>query len=174
MKFYGNLNNRFDEGKNYNKDKKIHVGDDITMYLYSDRDCYYVTEVVNEKCIKVRPYNVCANHSIKDSGTGHQKWLYFKTLKEMNIYLNTIFPGNGYNENPFERCEECWVYRYNNWYRKIVFNKRMLENQTVMGPTTISPRNLKKFENGDFIVEYHKLPGKISFGVRDYYFDWEF
>ena len=28
---YGNLTNRFEEGKNYNKDKAIHVGDDITM-----------------------------------------------------------------------------------------------------------------------------------------------
>ena len=32
----------------------------------------------------------------------------------------------------------------------------------------------KMFDEGKDIIRYKDLNGKISFGVRDYYYDWEF
>ena len=107
MKLYGSLNNRFDENKNFTG-REIRVGDDITMYLWSDRHPYFVTKVIDQEHIYVHKYHVCADHS-KEGGMGHQNWLYFKTLKEHNQYINSLHLKdlNGkeyepYNENPKE------------------------------------------------------------------------
>lgn len=143
VKAYGLLNNRFEEGRNFNPDKLIHVGDDITMYYYSDRNCYYVTEVIDQKHIKVKRYHVCADHD-KKGGMGHQDWMYFKTKKEENEYLSKFFPDREYDLDPQEDEPEEWFFRYNTWKYKGVDNK------------------------------YHNLSGKISFGVRDYHYDWEY
>ena len=148
-RMYGSVCNRIGEGKNY-VDGELKVGVDITMYYWSDRICYYITKVVDQKHIFVREYEVVADHE-KPGGMGHQNWLYFKTRKEANEYLNQYLTEDyiktyGYNEteNVREPREREWVFRYGKWVEKI----------------------------GD--KEYRKLSGKISFGVKDYYYDWEF
>ena len=87
MKIYGSVSNRFEEGRNFTG-REIRPGDDITMYLWSDRHCYWVVDVISQKEIKVKKYYVCADHS-KPCGMGHQEWLYFKTQNEENEYLNS-------------------------------------------------------------------------------------
>ena len=142
MKLYGSVDNRFDENKNFlNRD--IQIGDDITFYLWSDRICYYVTNVIDQKHIFVRKYEVVADRE-KECRMGHQNWLYFKTVKECNDYLRKY--GLGTDEPVFEHIDEEWVYRYNHWYRA--------------------------YNNYSGKRCYEKI--NISFGVRDYYFDWEF
>lgn len=81
-KLYGSLDNRLEEGKNY-LGRELKKDDDITMYLYSDRNCYYITEVISQKEIKVKPYHICADFS-KKGGQGHQDWMYFKSINEIN------------------------------------------------------------------------------------------
>ena len=82
---------------------------------------------------------------------GHQDWLYFKTRKEANQYLNENveksslkkyggYPVEDVKENP----EEEWVFRYGKWMEKISDK------------------------------QYRKLNGQVSFGIRDYHYDWEF
>lgn len=154
-KWYGSVINRLEENKNYTGRKDIQVGDDITMYHWSDRTCYYVDQVIDQKHIIVKPYHICADHS-KAGGMGHQDWLYFKTLKEHNAYLNGLHltvDGNEihYEEDPKESERQEWIYRYNNWYE--VF-------RTSYGKPLAKPI-------------YQKV-GNVSFGVRDYYYDWEF
>lgn len=146
MKLEGNLINRLMEGQNASE---ITEGMDITMYYYSDRKCYFVTKVYNQKRIEVRRYEVCADHE-KEGGMGHQNWKYFKTKKEACEYLDRFFPGTIYNG--YENPSETWVYRYNKWMRE---------------------RTLKD-ENGKESKNYYNLDGKLSFGRRDYYHDWEF
>lgn len=167
MKVYGNLINRVEEGKNYSSDNLIHVGDDITMYHWSDRTCYYVTEVIDQKHIKVRQWNVCADQE-KRKGPGHQDWLYFKTHKELVDYLSKYF--DDYSYNGYEYPEEEWVYRYNRWKRKFIITPEDYKRR----PGLYQGRQAEKLKQGISVPDYSDLSGKISFGKRDYYYDWEF
>lgn len=144
-KLYGNLTNRLMENQNFTN-REIREGDDLTMYLYSDRRCYFVTKVINQNHIFIHPYHVCADQS-KPGGMGHQNWLYFKTAKQHNEYLNKYFPDS-YDENPNECPDTELMLRRGKW--KIV---------TRCGPDD---------------TQYSDPDGNISFGVRDYYYDWEF
>lgn len=170
-RWYGNISNRFEEDKIYNKDNLIHEGDDITMYLYTDRDCYYVTKVNNQKDIMVKQYKVTADKE-KASGMGHQEWLY---IKDEDV------------------SEENWVYRYKKWMLKSVITidsfNRAMESQRkafkegtpdeqvekwIMFKLNITNDELNQLKNGKEIKKYYDLSGKVSIGVRDYYYDWEF
>ena len=122
MKVFGSLNNRMDEGKYYNGTyNNLKEGVDITMYYWSDRHCYYITKVVDQKNIFVKEYEVIADHH-KKGGTGHQNWLYFKDEREVQKYRNDlvnegIFPKDMYkdlDEIKISEPEE-WVFRYNKW-----------------------------------------------------------
>jgi len=156
-KWYGNIGNRIEEGHNYTKEP-LKEGVDVTMYYWSDRTCYYITKVVDQKHIFVHRYEVCADHS-KPGGMGHQDWLYFKTIKEERQYINDCIDKGlikGLEKEDIdsikENSDEEWVFRYNHWCQ--VFRKDMLGN-------TLEKPN------------YYKLQ-PVSFGVRNYYYDWEF
>lgn len=174
IKAYGNLTNRIEENKNYNEDNLIHVGDDITKYWYSDRSCYYVTEIIDQKHIKIKRYHVCADHS-KDGGMGHQNWLYFKTKKEEQDYLKTIFTDREYDEEPKEEIEIELVYKYGKW--KSVETYDNINDEDMFGRKLkdwfFTEKEIKKLENGKPVYRYNDF-GNISFGVRDYYYDWTF
>ena len=158
--WYGNLTNRLEEGKNYTG-REIRVGDDITMYSYSDRDCYYVTAVESQKRIKVKRYYVCVDRS-KPGGMGHQDWMYFKDRREFHAYIHV----EGWTDEDYAQYdrEETWVFRYNKW---------MLEH-TYTEENYCTEREKKSLEKNGFYKRYFDLSGKVSFGVRDYYYDWEF
>ena len=160
--WYGNLTNRLEEGKNYTG-REIRVDDDITMYLWSDRHCYYVTEVVDQKRIKVRSYYTCADQD-KAGGMGHQDWMYFKTWDDWNRYLSNYFSEHDPYAHRDEPEPETWVYRYNKWMREVTFTE---ENYC-------TDREKKSLEKKGFYNRYCDLSGRVSFGVRDYHYDWEF
>ncbi len=166
-KWYGNLTNRLEEGQNFTG-REIRVDDDITMYLWSDRRCYYVTEVINQKRIKVRPYFVCADKS-KPGGMGHQDWLYFKSMKEYYQYIgNDVF---GYSDEEYKRreenSEEMWVFRYGKWMEECY-------HDFMNHPDAYNKREREHFQKHGWFNTYHDLSGKVSFGIRDYHYDWEF
>lgn len=163
-KWYGSIDNRLEEGKNFTG-REIRVGDDITMYLWSDRMCYYVTDVENQKRIKVRRYYHCADHS-KPGGMGHQNWLLFKTWDEYNEYLADYFPQyHCHGEHRDEPDPETWVFRYNKWMvETICKDSRFCNNE----------RERKEFEKKGYFRSYRDTTGKVSFGVAEYYHDWEF
>lgn len=155
-KWYGNLTNRLEEGHNYSG-KELAVGTDITMYYWSDRSCYFITKVVDQKHIFVKRYEVCADHH-KAGGQGHQDWLYFKTAREMQEYTNKCVDEGllpDYCKHNLEEIKDNseveWVFRYNHWYEVV---------RSRWGKPLEKP-------------EYVRLQ-PISFGVRDYYYDWEF
>lgn len=159
-KWYGNLNNRLEEGQNFTG-REIRVGDDITEYLWSDRRCYYVSEVESQKRIKVKPYYVCADKS-KAYGMGHQDWLYFKDMREFDKYCNISRKEEEYDTIDHT---ETWVFRYNKWMKEFkVTDVHFCETD----------REWKQFNEKGYFITYGSLTGKVSFGVRDYYHDWEF
>ena len=166
-KWYGSIDNRLEEGKNFTG-REIRVGDDITMYLWSDRHCYYVTEVIDQKHIKVKPYHVCADKS-KPGGMGHQDWLYFKTLKERDDYLGWGNDSEEYYE--INDREETWAFRYNKWMREWTIRE---DSQDFLGRDFCTDKELAALDKKGYYKTYGNLSGKVSFGVRDYYHDWEF
>lgn len=189
MKLYGSLNNRLEENKNYLQ-REIKVGDDITEYMYSDRRCYYVTRIKDKDNIFVKSYEVCANHE-KPSEMGHQDWMFFKTRKEHNEYLKRF--GFEVEENPAENPEEEWRFRYGRWNIVSRFNLEryhkalQLARKDCSHPEDeecvkrvarfyfrVSDKELEKILSGKEVVKYYPIENGISFGVRDYHYDWEF
>lgn len=182
MKLYGSLNNRFDENKNFTG-REIRVGDDITMYLWSDRHPYFVTKVIDQEHIYVHKYHVCADHS-KEGGRGHQNWLYFKTLKEHNQYINSLHLKdlNGkeyepYNENPKEPKDIEIKFVRGKWrevhrYTREGYDKALADGNPMYG-YTLTPKQRERMMAGKEVLKYSEF-GNISFGVRSYYYDWEF
>lgn len=162
--WYGSLQNRLEEGRNFTG-REIKAGDDITMYLYSDRACYYVDFVEDQKHIKVRRYYHCADHE-KEGGIGHQNWMLFKTWDEWNAYLSRFFPEHhNAGEHHEEPEPETWVFRYNKWMREVRYT-----NPVFCGTV----REHKSLEKNGYFKHYYDLAGSISFGVRNYHYDWEF
>ena len=160
-KWYGNVNNRLEEGRNYTG-REIQVGDNITEYLWSDRHCYYVTAVENQKRIKVKPYIVVHDHS-KEWYMGNQDWVYFKSVEEADAYLRQF--GKSYTANVSD--EETWVFRYGKWMTEF-------RHDEMRYPDAYSKREREHFAKHGWFNTYHDLSGKVSFGVCDYYYDWEF
>lgn len=174
--WYGNVSNRIEEGHVYGTDKTIKEGMDITIYYWSDRACYFITKVIDQKHIFVNRYHVCADLS-KEGGMGHQNWLYFRTLKEHNQYLNGYFPKHEYNLNPQEDTPEEWVFRYNSWKRVsrgtlALYNKVKAQEGFVNARFT--DKEMERLNAGEEVIKYYNLSGKVSFGVRSYYYDWEY
>ena len=196
-KWYGSINNRIEEGRNYEPDKTIKVGTDITTYFWSDRHCKYVTEVIDQKHIFVKDYHVCADHS-KPGGMGAQDWLYFKTAREEAEYLNSfhIKDLNGKEYPPrdldsiVEQKPEEWVFRYGHWnvarrYDSESYNrclertkKESKDGQPIPSLARyylgLTDEEFAKLQEKGTFVKYHRISEGISFGVRDYYYDYEF
>ena len=162
--WYGSLQNRLEEGHNFTG-REIRPGDDGTMYMWSDRHPFYVTAVEDQKRIKVREYYHCADHE-KEGGMGHQNWLLFKTWDEMNDYLARFFPENyTVGDHRDEPEETTLVFRYGKWMKEyIIRDSRYCSNK----------REEAQFEKNGFFKSYSDLSGKVSFGVAEYYYDWEF
>ena len=164
IKWYGSVNNRIEEGHNFTG-RELQAGDDITMYMWSDRYCYWIEEVIDQKRIKVRRYYVCADHE-KATGMGHQDWLYFKTWDEENEYLCKFFPDHHkQGEHRDEPEAETWVFRNNKWKREFTHtNPDWIDTKTQQ----------KEFDKHGCFHSYANLSGSVSFGKRSYYYDWEF
>lgn len=156
--WYGNLMNRLEEGRTV---PEIKEGMDITMYLWSDRECYFVTEVIDQKHIKVRKYTVIADQD-KEGGMGHQNWLYFKSVRDASDYLKA-HGFEGYSEDFKDRDEE-WELRYNKWRRSFTYTEDYY----------CTERELKSLNKNGYYKRYFDLSGEVSFGIRNYYYDWEF
>lgn len=164
IKWYGSVDNRIEEGHNFTG-RELQAGDDITMYMWSDRYCYWIEEVIDQKRIKVRRYYVCADHE-KATGMGHQEWMYFKTWDEENEYLCKFFPDHHkQGEHRDEPEAETWVFRNNKWKREFTHtNPDWIDNKTQQ----------KEFDKHGCFHSYANLSGSVSFGKRSYYYDWEF
>lgn len=165
MKYYGSVVNRIMEGQTV---PEITVGTDITMYHYSDRTCYYVTDVIDQKHIMVAEYEVIADHD-KAGGMGHQNWLFFKSHKETNDYMRAHgFTNLFYDDS--EPAKKLWVYRYNKWMEAVTWTPE----EILADPFFATEKEKETARKGKPVTRYYNLSGKISFGRRDYYYDWEF
>ena len=192
-KWYGSIDNRIEEGRNYEPDKTIKEGTDITVYGWSDRQCKYVTKVIDQKHIFVKDYYVIADRAF---GSHSDKWKYFKSLRDREAYLNDWYRSHPEEAAEYERVigrpyeytdldeieepshEEEWIFRYGHWNRVTRFDKALAERiEERSGWRGFRPKTKKEkeaFEAGKEVVRYDMIQEGISFGVRDYHFDWEF
>lgn len=162
--WYGSLQNRLEEGHNFTG-REIRPGDDGTLYMWSDRHPFWVTSVEDQKRIHIREYYHCADHS-KEGGMGHQNWLLFKTWDEWNDYLAKYFPEHHKaGEHREEPPERTLVFRYNKW---------MYESKVTDPLFCSNKREEAQMAKNGYFKAYRDLGGEVSFGVAEYYYDWEF
>ena len=88
-----------------------------------------------------------------------------------------IFPKHDYNLNPQEDTPEEWVFRYNSWKRVsrwtlALYNK--VKAQAGFVNARFTDKEMERLNAGEEVVKYSNLSGNVSFGVRSYYYDWEY
>lgn len=152
--WYGSLNNRLEENRMFCKE--IEVGTGMTEYYYSDRHAYEVVEVKDQKHIKVRQYD----H--KHIG---------------NVEMDNSWELISNENNPIREMTK----RGDHWYWTTVVTDAILANlesedaneriQTMlfMAHNNIDADTLKAKKK---ITRYHRA--NVSFGIADYYYDYEF
>ena len=147
MKWYGSIINRIEENQ---KDiPTIEVGMGVTEYLWSDRNAYEVTKVINQKDVFIRRYDA----KNIGSGFGDNTWELIS--------------------NPNAKEREI-VYRYNNWYEKLVYTKELMDKMEKQdGIVWLSEDIVKDIKEKGQAIRYNKM-NKLRFGVADYYYDFEF
>lgn len=151
-KWYGSVINRIEE--NVDRVAEIKVGTPMTEYLWSDRHAYEVVEVTDQKHVKVREYDV---KNISNFPMGNE-WEYISNP-----------------ENPVLAMERRGKY----WYFVSILTKDILKDyddaekgwriQMSLAQHAISKEDL---ERRGTVKRYTRA--NVSFGVRDYYYDYEF
>ena len=83
-------------------------------------------------------------------------------MREFHDYTNV----DGWTDEDYAQyeSEETWVFRYNKW----------MKEKTCTETKWATEREKKSFEKHGYFKRYYYLSGSVSFGVRDYYYDWEF
>lgn len=146
-KLYGNLTNRLEEGKQFCN--TIEVGTGVTEYYYSDRKVYEVTEVIDQKHVYIRKYDV------KHVGEAYtQNW---------ELMSNP--------ENP----EMLLTKRGNTWYFTDTLTAEELTKVTDLYDRfrlAMCGFDFDKVMAKGKQTKYRKA--NVSFGVADYYYDYEF
>ena len=152
-KWYGSLNNRVEENRQYCE--QIEVGTGMTEYFWSDRHAYEVVEVIDQKHVKVREYNA------KHVGEEYQnKWDLVSD-----------------ESNPIRLITKRGKY----WYWTVKVDDSILDEidkaegdekfhlQWFLCQNNITVDELRAKMH---ITRYHRA--NVSFGVADYYYDYEF
>lgn len=146
--WYGNLTNRLEENKMFCE--KIEVGTGMTEYYYSDRHPYEVVEVIDQKHVKVRELD----HRHIGDGCMDNHWELIS------------------NEN---NSVKMLTKRGNYWYWTVVVTKDILDNIDKIETRLFLCHNnieVDKLKEKGKITRYHRA--NVSFGVADYYYDYEF
>lgn len=151
-RWYGSVINRIEE--NVDRVAEIKVGTPMTEYMWSDRHAYEVVEVTDQKHVKVREYDV---KNISKYPMGNE-WEYISNP-----------------ENPVLAMERRGKY----WYFVSILTKDILKDyddaekgwriQMALAQHAISKEDL---ERRGTVKRYTRA--NVSFGVRDYYYDYEF
>lgn len=146
--WYGNLTNRLEENRMFCTEIKVGTG--MTEYYYSDRHPYEVVEVKDQKHIRVRKLD----HKHIGDGCMDNNW---ELVSNENNAIRTLTKRGNY------------------WYWTVVVTKDILdsidkfETRLFLCHNNIEVYKLK--EKGK-ITRYHRA--NVSFGVADYYYDYEF
>ena len=152
--WYGSLQNRLEENKQFCDEIKVGTG--MTEYSYSDRHAYEVIAVENQKHVTVR----LLDHKIAGE----------PMTNEWELISN--------EDNPVYELVKRGKY----WYSKVVVTSDILDEidntedaeerirlMLFLGHNGIDRDVLR--DKGK-VTRYHRW--NVSFGVADYYYDYEF
>ena len=154
MRLYGSLNNRFEENNMFCEEIKVGTG--MTEYLWSDRHAYEVVEVKDQKHVKVREYD---HKHIGEAYTNDWELISneenaVRTLTKRGKYWYWTVTATA--EDVKEIMEETDA------------NKKIDGQLWLCHNGFIANEVLKKGK----ATKYHRA--NVSFGVADYYYDYEF
>lgn len=146
-KWYGSLQNRIEENRQYVKE--IEVGTGMTEYGYSDRHAYEVIEVADQKHVKVRELD----HKHVGDGCMDNNW---ELISNEN--------------NPVRELAK----RGNYWYYVTTVTADVLDDDDIQTKIWLAINGIDtdKLRAKGVIKKYHRA--NVSFGVANYYFDYEF
>ena len=151
-KWYGSLNNRVDENKMFCEEIKVGTG--MTEYFWSDRHAYEVIEVTDQKHIKVREYDA---------------------VKADNEEYSNHWKLVSNEKNPTRELVKRGKYWYSVARCSVEEAKRILESNDLQERIWACHNNFdlqEIVETGKEQKKLHRL--NVSFGVADYYYDYEF
>lgn len=144
--WYGSLNNRLEENRQFTDEIKVGTG--VTEYLYSDRHAYEVVAVKDQKHISIREYD----HKLVGEPMSND-WELISN--ENNPVVNIVKRG-----------------KY--WYHEVVATPEDLEQTDLntalwlahndFDPEVIRAKGYQK--------RYHRM--NISIGIASYHYDYEF
>ena len=145
--WYGSLQNRLEENAPY--DQEIQVGTLLTLYMYSDRHPYEVTQVRDQKHLMVREMG----HRHVGDGCMDNRWELFSAPDNPEIPL---------------------VRRGKFWYFARTATREMLESGDVEQILWLAVNGFDKeklLAKGS-LTRYSRV--NIRFGHADYHYDYEF
>jgi len=151
-RWYGSLNNRVEENRQFCEEIKVGTG--MTEYLWSDRHAYEVIAVKDQKHVTVREYD----HKKKSDTPFDNDWELISN--ENNAIMEMVKRG-----------------KY--WYTAVTITpeqaKEIFEGDDIDSKLWACHNGFDLqavIESGKCKTKYHKK--NVSFGVADYYYDYEF
>jgi len=147
------------------------VGKGATELLYTDRRCYEVIEVSEDGKTARLQFLEAEWDKKLGGGQGHQNWI----LKPIERYLTVTWRQGAwrmvgkeisFTKEFLKECESNGINFIGQWMRK---NNPELADKIWAGD--IRPQNVVEGYTKERIV-YEKI--KLIFGVKEYYYDWEF
>lgn len=145
-KWYGNLDNRLEEGRQFCDEIKVGTG--VTEYFYSDRNAYEVVEVKDQKHISIRKYD---HKAVGESMSNTWELI----SNENNPVIELVKRG------------DCW-------YKVKIATIEHLNSDDIYVGLWLCQNGFdrEKIKKNGKQIKYSKM--NISIGVADYYFDYEF
>lgn len=146
MKLYGSLNNRLEEGRQFCK--TIEVGTGVTEYSYSDRTAYEVVSVKDQKHVSIRKYD---HKAIGEPMSNTWELI----SNENNPVIDLVKRGDV-------------------WYRTKTATLEHVNSDDIHVSLWLCANGFdrEKIQKAGKQTKYQKM--NISFGVADYYYDYEF
>ena len=158
MKFYGSLDNRFEENRMYCDEIKVGTG--MTEYLYSDRHAYEVVKVNDQTNVFIREYD-----HIKNGEAFSNDW---KLVSNENNPVIELKLRNGVWYRVINYTKELWIENG----KKFCPNNPEAGYNYCRAMSGLTQKQKEKVDNGGSVKSYKKF-GNVSFGVAEYYYDYE-
>lgn len=150
--WYGSLNNRLDENKQFCEEIKVGTG--VTEYFWSDRHAYEVVAVKDQKHVSIRKYDV----KKKSDTPFDNDWELISNDK--NPVMNLVKRGKyWYVAVTITPVEAKEIYEGNDIETKLWACHNNFDLPAIIA-------------SGKNKTTYHRK--NVSFGVANYYYDYEF
>lgn len=146
-RLYGLLDNRLEENKMFCEEIKVGTG--VTEYLFSDRHAYEVVAVKDQKHVTIREYD----HKHIGENNYDNSWELLSNEKNPTFDI---------------------VKRGNYWYveRTVTADEMLSADNDTRIAMAINGFDKNTILRKGKQTRYHKI--NVSFGIADYYYDYEF